>query len=133
MKPNNKKDVNILLKYINNRHHIYSLINVFDYICEGDTAIITKQLETHIHSILILRKNLDFLEKHTYINKKKVEEEIKYNGYYIQEIQFSYAKLEDQSPDIVTNEKDELILKYLDKKPIPFIKTFRYIPRQEIK
>ena len=111
-------------------HHIYSLINIFDYICEGDTCIITKQLETRIHSILILRKNLDFLEKHTYINKKKVEEEIKYNGYYIQEIQFRYADLEDKSPDIITNENDEIILRYLNKKPIPFVKTFRYIPKQ---
>ena len=129
MKPN-KKDVNILLKYIYNMHHIYSLINIFDYICEGDTAIITKQLETHIHSILILRKNLDFLEKHTYINKKKVENEIKDKGYYVQEIQFKYADLEDKSPDIITNENDEIILKYLNKKPIPFVKTFRYIPKQ---
>ena len=141
----NKKDLNILLKYIENYNNIYSTNNIFDYLCEGDTAIITRQIcntgekspnNSQIHSILILRKNLDFLNKHSYITKGnplikiKIMSELETKGYYIQEIKFYYSDLEDRNPDIITDENDNIICRFLGRKRVPRIKSFRYIPKE---
>ena len=141
----NKKDLNILLQYIENFNNIYSTNNVFDYICEGDTAIITRQIyntgekspnNSQIHSILILRKNLDFLNKHSYITKGnplikiKIMSELETKGYYIQEIKFYYSDLEDRNPDIITDENDNIICRFLGRKRVPRLKSFRYIPKE---
>ena len=141
----NKKDLNILLQYIENFYNIYSTNNIFDYLCEGDTAIITRQIyntgekspnNSQIHSILILRKDLEFLNKHTYITKGNplikigIMSELENKGYYIQEIKLYYSDLVDGNPDIITDENDNIICRFLERKRVPRLKSFRYIPKQ---
>lgn len=131
----NQKEVNILFDYIKDRDY-YSKINVFDYKAEGDTAIIVRHTQSSLSSILVLRKDLNFLNEHKYILKNNpnqlilIKERLKRDGYYIHEIVAKLSGLEDRKSDILVTKDNNIIFYYRNRKDVPYIKTYIYEPKK---